>query len=193
MLTRTIKFLSVAGLQVIFLLNTNTATAQERNSDWKIIPASYSQNSSSADKPFIFNTNQNKVKIIWSGREDGSVSHYIIEHSKDGKNFRQLALFFTEDNSDIKEYEYNFAVPIGNSDWKIIPASYSQNSSSADKPFIFNTNQNKVKIIWSGREDGSVSHYIIEHSKDGKNFRQLALFFTEDNSDIKEYEYNFAV
>lgn len=111
MLTRTIKFLSVAGFLVIFLLNTNTATAQERNSDWKIIPASYSQNSSSADKPFIFNTNQNKVKIIWSGREDGSVSHYIIEHSKDGKNCRQLALFFTEDNSDIKEYEYNFAVP----------------------------------------------------------------------------------
>lgn len=110
MLIRRFKLMIALVVLVAGMSYSGNLQAQERNSDWKIISTSF--NNTSAEAPFTFLSKQHKVQLSWQGLNRNDISHYIIEHSKDGKKFSQLAVFFTDTNYEGPlQYEYSFAVP----------------------------------------------------------------------------------
>jgi|GEM_PF-3550285 hypothetical protein len=94
---------------VMLCLLCSTAYAQERNASWKVSHAILP--SASYEQPLTFNTWKNRVKISFTGTENENISHYILEQSSDGTNFRQIALFFTEERAVARQYEFSYAVP----------------------------------------------------------------------------------
>lgn len=102
---RRVSVLLTTSFSCFFLFTNLTSVAQERQANWDVVKTSISSvvvhavalNNAAPGVKLSVAQADGKFLVSWSGLQEPAISHYQLEFSDNGKDFRHAALFFTGD------------------------------------------------------------------------------------------------
>jgi len=153
----------------------------------------------------------NVVKLSWVTEYENKFSHFQVERSVNGKDFTDLGRVNSNQNSTEKKF-YELTDPSGKTTFTPDIISYRlkmtdlQGKSEYSKTITVKLNeiipvkllsltgvadaQNVVKLNWTTESEHLFSHFQVERSSNGKDFKDLGRVNSSQNSkEKKNYEF----
>lgn len=94
-------------MNLLFLAISQTALAAIKRLVLLVTVLLYGIATKAQSLSFTASVVNDKVSLVWSNSQDQNLNYYSIERSYDNKNFKQVAMFFPqEDNTTTVNYTY---------------------------------------------------------------------------------------